>query len=282
MNNKRFFCLRGFMKSGTNWLGSLLSSHEEISVVGEFHWHTIVSAFNENQNTLAIFQDADVQERARKHLEEMIRQNLIDHSESNATVIGERTPHTLVPVTMRAVPHISIIRDGRDVLVSRAFHLYNSPEVTGLFDRFPEMAAQLESFQADPWFFHKNPELLLSNDVMVKDSIRWWVKHLESDEQTVKLYPKLPVRFIKYEDLHRDTQTERAGLFEFLDVDPNRAAKIEGHLKPGFKEERPAEFLRKGVVGDWKNYFSDQTKEWFKEVGGEKLMQYGYTQSMDW
>ena len=270
------------MKSGTNWLGSLLSSHEEISVVGEFHWHTVVATFNENQNTLSIFHDDALKEKSRQHLEEMIQRNLVDHAEPTATVIGERTPHSLVPVTMRAVPHISIIRDGRDVLVSRAFHLYNSPEVTGLFDRLPEMAANLEAFKKDAWFFHKNPEQLLCHEVMVKDSIRWWKSHLDSDEEAVTFYPKLPVRFVKYEDLHHDTQGERAKLFEFLDVDPKRAAKIEGHLKPGFEEERPAKFLRKGVVGDWKNYFTDQTKEWFKEVAGEHLIKYDYADSMDW
>ena len=282
MNNKRFFCLRGFMKSGTNWLGSLLSSHEEISVVGEFHWQNVVSAYNANQNSLSIFKEDGATENGRRHLENMIKQNLIDLAESTASVIGDRTPHTIAPVALSGVPHISIIRDGRDVLVSRAFHLYNSPEVTKLFERIPEMAKLLVEFQADPWFFHKNPDQLLCHEVMIRESLNWWKNHLIGDEKAIELYPKLPVRFVKYEDLHRNTQEERAKLFEFLDVDPKRAARIEGHLKPGFEEERPSEFLRKGVVGDWKNYFTDQTKKWFKEYAGEQLIKYDYVKSMDW
>ncbi len=270
------------MKSGTNWLGSLLSSHQEISVVGEFHWQNVVSAYNANQNSLSIFEEDGVTENGRRNLENMIKQNLIDLAESTASVIGDRTPHTIAPVTLAGVPHISIIRDGRDVLVSRAFHLYNSPEVTKLFERIPEMAKLLVEFQADPWFFHKNPDQLLCHEVMVRESVNWWKDHLIADEKAVELYPKLPIRFVKYEDLHRDTQQERAKLFEFLNVDPKRAAKIEGHLKPGFEEERPSEFLRKGVVGDWKNYFTDQTKKWFKEQVGEQLIKYDYVKSMDW
>ncbi len=282
MSEKRFFCLRGFMKSGTNWLGSLLSSHETISVVGEFHWQEIVTPFNQNLSNLPIYGKVGLREHARDQLEEMIRSCVRQGADPNATVIGERTPHTIVPITLRSVPYISIIRDGRDVLVSRAFHLYNQASVHRLFERIPEMAVTLKHFQNDPWFFKKNPDQLLCHEVMVRESMGWWREHLRSDARAVETYPKLKIRFIKYEDLHRDTEGERAKLFEFLDVDPLRASDIEGNLQPGFSEERPAEFLRKGVVGDWKNYFTEDTKKWFLDEAGEQLIQYGYEESSNW
>jgi len=282
MTQKRFFCLRGFMKSGTNWLGSLLSSHETISVVGEFHWQDIVSKFNQNLATQPIFQSSERSEFARRQFEEMIQNCIASAADPNATVIGERTPHTIVPITLRSVPYISIIRDGRDVLVSRAFHLYNQTDIHRLFERIPEMAKTHAKFKKDPWFFRKHPEQLLCHEIMVRESMSWWREHLQRDEQAVSTYPKLKIRFVKYEDLHRNPEQVRKQLFEFLDVDPTRAAKIEGHLKPGFKKERPSEFLRKGVVGDWKNYFTDKSKQWFKEEAGEQLIQYGYEDSFDW
>jgi len=270
------------MKSGTNWLSSLLSSHRDISCVGEFHWQEIVERFNANLKSLPLYASEEAKERARGHFEEMIRNCLIDAAEPGATVIGDRTPHTIIPVTLRNVPYISIIRDGRDILVSRAFHLYNYPEVHRLFDRIPAMAETLKAFQADQWYFQKHPEKLLCHEVMVRESLAWWSKQLKRDEQAVELFPKLKIRFVRYEDLHRDTAAERAALFEFLDVDPKRAAKIEGDLKPGFTKERPSEFLRKGKVGDWKNYFTEQTVEWFKEEAGEQLIKYDYESSNDW
>ncbi len=282
MTNKRFFCLRGCMKSGTNWLSSLLSSHQDISCVGEFHWQDMVERFNHNLNTLPLYGSKEAKNRARDHFEDMIRKCLIDAAEPDATVIGDRTPHTIIPVTLRNVPYISIIRDGRDILVSRAFHLYNHPGVHRLFDRIPAMAETLKAFQADQWYFQKHPEKLLCHEVMVRESLAWWRDSLQRDEQAVELNPKLKIRFVRYEDLHQDTSAERAALFEFLDVDPNRAAKIEGHLKPGFQKERPAEFLRKGKVGDWKNYFTEQTCQWFKEEAGEQLIKYDYESSNDW
>jgi hypothetical protein len=282
MSDQRFFCLRGFMKSGTNWLGSLLSSHETISVVGEFHWQDIVMKFNENLATLPVYTREEAKENARQGFEQMVRRCVAAAAERRATVIGERTPHTIIPIPIRNVPHISIIRDGRDVLVSRAFHLYNQANVHRLFQRIPAMAETHKKFLKDPWYFQKHPDHLLCHEVMVRESMTWWREHLKRDEQAVELYPNLRVRFVKYEDLHRDTAGERAKLFEFLDVDPKKAARIKGDLKPGFKKERPSEFLRKGVVGDWKNYFTPNTKKWFKEEAGEQLIEYGYEDSMDW
>lgn len=282
MENKRFFCLRGFMKSGTNWVGSLLGSHEQISCIGEFHWQEIVVAFNNTLKNQPIFKSDESQEKARRNFEEFIRRCLVERADPAATVIGDRTPHTIIPVTLRSAPHISVIRDGRDILVSRVFHLFNSPEVTAAFDRFPTMAESLKEFQRDPWFFQKNPDRLLCQEVLVRESLTWWREHLRKDELAVESYPNLKIRFVKYEDVHQDTHGERAKLFEFLDVDPLRASDIQGRLKPGFDQERPAQFLRKGVVGDWKNYFTDQTKAWFKEEAGEELIKYGYADSMDW
>lgn len=280
----RFFCLRGFMKSGTNWVGSLLSSHSEISCVGEFHWQAILEPFNRNLNNLPLYNELlpELKGPARDNLEAMIRQTLIAAAEPTSSLIGDRTPHTLMPIVMRGVPHISVIRDGRDVLVSRAFHLYNHPEVAPVFERIPEMARALEAFQKDPWFFQKNPQQLLCHEELVRLSARWWRDHLASDQRTVERFPNLPVHFLRYEDLHADTKGERRKMFEFLGVDPTRAANLVGVLKPGFKRERPDEFLRKGVVGDWKNYFFDDSKAWFKEVAGQTLIDYGYVESMDW
>lgn len=282
MNNRQFFGLRGFMKSGTNWVAGLLNTHDEISCVGEFHWQELVVQFNENLNTLPLYESEMCKEQARFRFEEMIKNFLIDFADPSATLIGDRTPAALLPITLRNVPHISVLRDGRDVLVSRAFHLYNRPDVSRLFDRIPAMAETYAEFQKDPWFFKKNPMELLCHEVMVRESVGWWRDHLNSDQAAVRRFPNLKVCFVKYEDFHRDTLGEREKLFEFLGVDPARSAAIDGALKPGFGEERPSEFLRKGSVGDWRNYFSEDTKSWFKEEAGQTLIEYDYVDSMDW
>ena len=280
---KRFFCVRGFMKSGTNWLGSLLSSHKEIDCVGEFHWQDHVAPINRARRNLPLFVgEPERGDYLRDEFERLCKRMLIAKADPKAKWIGDRTPHTIEPVVLRAVPHICIVRDGRDVLVSRAFHLYNRPESHRVFERFPELNEVYENFRKDEWFFKNHPEQLLCNETVVRESARWWREHLASDRAAAEKLPNLPVHFVKYEALHADVESERNKLFEFLGAKPKKASKIEGHLQAGFSEERPNEFLRKGTVGDWKNYFTDEVKGWFKDEAGEELQLQDYVDSADW
>lgn len=282
MSDIKYFCIRGFMKSGTNWLGSLIDSHEAISVVGEYHWQKIALPFKEMMKNHSLFQERDCKEFVREEFAEFVKRVLRHNAEPSALLIGDRTPARLEPTIIINAPCISIVRDGRDVLVSRAFHLFNNSKIHRLFERIPAMKIDLERFEADPWIFKKKPELLLRHKRMVIESVRMWREHLEADRASVESNKELSAKFVRYEDLHADTEGVRKSLFEFLGVNPKRAAKLEGVLKPGFKEERPSEFLRKGAVGDWTNYFTDDTKAWFKEEGGEELIRQGYETSLDW
>lgn len=270
------------MKSGTNWLGSLLSSHESISVVGEFHWESLAEPFNQFLQNHSVLDTPAKKGAARKEFQDFVKKCLRDVAEPTATLIGDRTPHTIGPVILKDAPHISIVRDGRDVLVSRVFHLYNNAGIHRLFDRIPEMREDQENFAKNPWYFNENPGMLLRHELMVRQSVRWWRNHLESDRNTLEKHTYLPVKFVKYEELHADTLKQRNQLFEFLEVNPKRAAKLAGVLKPGFSEENPQDFFRKGSVGDWKNYFGDDTRKWFKEEAGEELITQGYENSLDW
>ena len=278
----QFFFIRGFMKSGTNWLGRLLQTHPDVRVVGEFHWEPLVTVLNRMLRRNKIFSRLKIQESVRAHFDQMIRDSLIAATDNRVRVIGERTPTTLEPITLRGAPHLAIIRDGRDVLVSRAFHLFNHPNVTTLFDRFPEMQRDLDSFQADPWYFRHHPDRLLQNEEFVRDSCRWWKTHLQRDRETVEKLPRLPVRFVRYEDLQQDIEGERMRLLEFLGLGTEHLPPIPDSLRPDRIEENPTAFVRKGIVGDWKNYFTETTRAWFKQEAGEELIRQGYADSNQW
>lgn len=288
MPDFRFFCLRGFMKSGTNWLEKLLNSHPQISCHGEFQFQQIVKPMQQMLQDLYLYQilGEGFRETVQERLENFIKESMIaaaaTHDRPNIQVIGDRTPQTIEPLTLRNARYISIIRDGRDVLISRIFHLYNWPKVSRVFERFHRMETHLKAFQADPWYFRSNPEKLLEEEVLVKESITWWRDHLLADQQTVQQNPDLPVCFVKYEDLHRDTLAERNRLLDFLQVDPTLAAEISGELNPGFEQERPNEFFRKGAVGDWKKYITPQAKDWINEIAGQTLQEQGYIENLDW
>ena len=270
------------MKSGTNWIGSLLDSHDQISCVGEFHWEGMAHELERLLHSEPVYRrnsnlDFDPKERARENFRQMVAKTVLHFADPNSVWVGERTPVTIEPVIFSEAPQICAIRDGRDVLVSRAFHLYNWPHITRLFERFPSMAEKLVQFQADPSFFSKNPELLLEEQGMVEDSINFWLKHVRQDLATAEKMPDLPVLFVKYEDVHADTSGQRDKMFDFLGVDPKLCQPLEGQLKPGFESEKPNQFFRKGEVGDWKNYFTSANANCFNLIAGDLLAELGYT-----
>lgn len=283
----KLFCLRGFMKSGTNWVGSLLESHDQISCIGEFHWERMALEFERLLDSEPVYRQhpdlpEDPKEVARRNFRQMISDTVSQFASDDCTWVGDRTPHTIEPLIFPEAPQICVIRDGRDVLISRVFHLYNWPQITRLFDRFPSMAEKLKQFQNDPDFFANHPELLLEEPGMVSDSIEFWAKHVQQDLETAKRRSLLPVHFVKYESIHHDTLGQRERMFEFLGVDPTRCKPLEGQLKPGFSAEAPNQFFRKGAVGDWENYFTTANKDCFKSIAGDLLTNLGYTASDKW
>jgi hypothetical protein len=51
---------------------------------------------------------------------------------------------------------------------------------------------------------------------------------------------------------------------------------------PGFQVENPAAKHRKGVVGDWRNYFDARLTRIFKEEAGAELVRLGYERNAEW
>jgi sulfotransferase family protein len=50
----------------------------------------------------------------------------------------------------------------------------------------------------------------------------------------------------------------------------------------GAGEENKRSFLRKGVVGDWRNQFSLEAREVFDRYAGEELILLGYEKDRKW
>ena len=155
------------------------------------------------------------------------------------------------------------LRNVKDMLVSN-YHFYRMNEAlgnySGTFDEFFEMFKEKQHVYGD-YFDHV---------------LSWW---------TQKTNPG--VLFVHYEDMKKDLKNEVQRIATFVGKDLKddvvdaivEACTFKGMKTnpmtncdnvPVFKKEISA-FLRKGEVGDWKNYLNKEQNEYLDKVIAEKL-----------
>lgn len=171
-------------------------------------------------------------------------------------VLVEKSPEHLLEAEriLRRFPQakmIELVRDGRDVAVSKyqrtmgnrgESRRWQSDDVRGLATRWSRYVRHGQSLRADPEFAGR-------------------------------------VLLVHYEDLKADTAQETARMLAFagLDGGDDLAARLAektvfgSYGATGFGSHR-----RKGIVGDWRNYFTDDEVDVFREVAGDALVAAGY------
>jgi len=117
-------------------------------------------------------------------------------------------------------------------------------------------------------------------------------------------YPHM--RSVRYEDLRYNSHKTTRGLLNWLHLSPSPFVEISDaeideilrdclFRKITTKARQEGEnqnwvayvsgvenSLRKGVAGDWKNVFTKEAIETFKELTGDKIVELGYENNMDW
>jgi Sulfotransferase domain len=169
--------------------------------------------------------------------------------------------------------HFFILRDLRDTMISGYFSLKIShprfavDAVNALRARLQELdQAEGLKVMLDEW---------IPLNAQIQSS---WI---ESGEP-----------FIRYEDL----LTDDLPILEDVLLDRCELGISRKHLAKAIEqesfeqlskgrqrgEEDPASHYRKGVAGDWRNYFNDELKDAFKERYGELLVAAGHERDLDW
>ncbi len=178
-----------------------------------------------------------------------------------------------------------VIRDGRDVVVSWYYHSLfpnerNSPYLVektrreNPFRDYDDITANLPRF-IEYLFTVENRRLFHFN----------WNEFIESwtDKQTAT--------FVKYEDLVADAASAlrpvvekltgtRADMQRLQEIREQYSFKRLAKREPG--SENRASFMRKGIVGDWRNHFDRAACEVFGQYAGDTLIKLGYETDQRW
>lgn len=258
-----FVYVGGYPKSGTTWLSQMISHYMDIPYVDPYFFPLTFPGVVHNH---------------------WIYHPNLDHS-------------------------IYIMRDGRDAMVSVYMNLMKNylqrrEQVATLSDRSPvkmiirhvgnranrdRYIEYLFGKHFDPWDVKRNLPLFIETELRkpflpaVKQT---WQDHVRAWHEKAKL-----TTFVKYEDLLDDceeilSRTISHYLGEEVDREEiaytvNRYSfRQQTGRNPG--EEERTDFARKGISGDWKNYFSPESCQIFDHYAGDVLIEVGYEKDRDW
>ncbi|MDG5466839.1 sulfotransferase domain-containing protein [Deltaproteobacteria bacterium IMCC39524] len=210
---------------------------------------------------------------------------------------------TIFPIGMSSVIHnhwgfnrklkrcFYLYRDGRDVMVSLYFHRMRAikTEYDKPFNRAMEKRyKQLYGVGFDPDDIVSNLPIFIQSEFQYPRMARLnWRDHVNAwragDGDKVVL--------LSYEEMHNDpASTLLRCLASFSENQVDQSALDEAITRNSFQaktkrargEEDRNSFVRKGIVGDWKNHFNRESAEVFDELAGPLLLDLGYEKNRSW
>lgn len=174
---------------------------------------------------------------------------------------------------------ILMLRDPRDQLVSRMFHVKRSTNHV-----WHDRMVAMDNDEALMLCIEGREKLPSMHD-MIALAQSWINGNAEA-------------LVVRYEDLLADTVPHFSVVLDYLGirnsnglakviVERNRFARLsmgkriwQSQRKPG--QEDTKSHFRKGIVGDWRNYLKPEHIKRFNELCGQQLIELGYEQNLDW
>lgn len=237
----------GTPKTGTTWMRRMITSIPGYRYAGNFH--------------------ADVQKY--RHLKP-------------GDVVHSHDRYTTELAEILDANHIKAIitfRDPRDQIISRVFHILRDSE-----HRWHQRLAAM-SMDAALMICIEGQDTLPGTLSLVEISHSW----MNSGPNAM---------CIRYEDLLHDGYSQFQNVLRFLDinvsnallkdiVERNRFARLAAGRRIWRTNLRSDSgnvnsHFRKGVVGDWQNYFKPEHVAKFKKLLGNRLIELGYEKDLDW
>ncbi len=315
------FFVIGRGRSGTTWLRGILNSHPEILCWGEGRFFersfdredyegwkdkniapTSLYGALLRAGHLGAWAERSVWAQGRnvdEHMDNLARL-AVEYfmgwqlQKSGARIVGDKTPYVKAEVieeigaVLPEAKVIHIIRDGRDVAVSLAHHMWNNAASEGgVYKLSPEEIEKREAYRSGALL--PPAESLFTEERLSRLAADWG---REVGEVVDKGPAVLGGNYVeaRYEDLLARPVEETGRLLELLGADSSADAVGKCVEKAGFERganrergrEDSTSRLRKGITGDWKNVFTDGDRRVFKKEAGGLLVKLGYESGHDW
>jgi hypothetical protein len=186
---------------------------------------------------------------------------------------------------------VHVIRDGRDVAISAKHHVWNrSVDAGGIHDLEAQDLATRDAYRSDPAAFQRSGRGIFSAAWLAGTAREWagMIRHARMDGQELLGERYLEVR---YEEMLADPVGSTRDVLAFLDADVGGSAVQTCVEQASFEratrgrtrgDERPTEFLRNGLAGQWKDVFTAEDRTVFKREAGDLLIELGYEADESW
>jgi hypothetical protein len=135
-------------------------------------------------------------------------------------------------------------------------------------------------------FYRKTTDLDAAIDQMIKSNYVGWLESWKPPRGEPPL--QVSVMHTSYEHLQFDPIPSLRGIIEELTGVWQRDDRINEALDrqsfPNMTRQlhNDRHFMRKGVVGDWRNHFNREQAKYFNEHFGAFMMRQGYVDDLEW
>lgn len=197
-----------------------------------------------------------------------------------------------------------VVRDPRDIIVSAYFSHKNShgtrdwPELVKIRERLSELSLSdglMYEFEVlagtvtdiAEWDYNQSNILELKYEVLIQDPYQILLdvfQHLGLAKEIHADSTKQILHLLRSNIRNRFLGNQVRDFLYFSELmqviqDNSFSKKSEGRKRG---EENVAHHYRKGVAGDWRNYFEDRHIDFFKERYNDCLIKLGYEEDEDW
>lgn len=295
---RRKFFVIGYPRSGTTLLARLLRLHPDICCLWQAHF------FSGEESLAVTLATQDLRDwlsrpdnrwvEGEVSATEVLRLNCDYVMEAQAqaqgkSIVGDKSPYDRwresLPRLAKVYPDaqvIQIVRDGRDVAVSRRLQAFiDHPEL--LDQGGHRIRAQLAKMGEE---YFREGHSLFDPNWLAREAWSWSEEAVEVDRMGEELFAEA-YHVLRFEDLLSDTQDQMGRLWQALGADRDISEQLTDEVRSEL-ERNPAaawhqqaapelaQAFERGAAGGWRAVFNDSDREIFRRQAQRGLERWGY------